>query len=150
MYHSHLLRKGRVSQPFHYYVITTATQHRKNIFVNLPCAQTVILELYRLEKEKAIRNICYCLMPDHLHWQFQLLNKLTLSETVKRLKGRSAQKIIKMSCGYDVIWQKGYFDHQIKNEDDLIKQARYIVANPLRAGIVNYIGNYPYWNCLYL
>jgi len=95
MSHAHLLRKGRVSQPFHYYVITTVTSQRRQLFTELACAQKVMLELGRLEQEDIVKNICYTLMPDHLHWQFQLLDKYNLADTVKRLKGRSAQAIRK-------------------------------------------------------
>ena len=150
MHCSHLLRKGRVSQPLHFYVITAVTKNRKEVFSKLTNAQLVIKELYTLDKENAVKTICYVLMPDHIHWQFQLLNKYTLSEVVKRFKGRTTIIINKRNNQQGSIWQEDYFDHQIKDEDDLINQARYIVANPLRAGLVNNIGVYPYWNCIYL
>jgi REP element-mobilizing transposase RayT len=150
MHHSHLLRKGRISLPFHYYVITTVTSQRKPLFTDLNCAQQVILELYKLEQEGSIKNICYTLMPDHLHWQFQLLDQLNLGETVKYLKGRSAQALKKTCAIKGKIWQKGYFDHQIKHEKDLIQQARYIIANPLRAKLVDNVTDYPFWHCIYL
>ena len=150
MHNSHLLRKGRVSQPFHYYVVTVTTKNRNQLFTQLPIAQKVIKELYTLEDEQAVKTISYVLMPDHIHWQFQLLTKYVLAEVVKRLKGRSTQSINKLTHHTGSIWQSDYFDHQIKNETDLVNQARYIVANPLRAGIVNSIGEYPFWNCIYL
>ncbi|OUR63404.1 hypothetical protein A9Q74_00735 [Colwellia sp. 39_35_sub15_T18] len=150
MHNSHLLRKGRVSQPFHFYVITVATKNRNNLFTSLSIAQKVINELYTLENEQAVKTISYVLMPDHIHWQFQLLTKYTLAEIIKRFKGRSTQSINKFTHQKGSIWQPDYFDHQIKNEADLINQARYIVANPLRAGIVKNIDEYPFWNCIYL
>jgi len=150
MYTSHLLRKGRVSQPLHFYVITAVTNQRQPIFTQIDIAKKVITELYVLENEKAVNTISYVLMPDHLHWQFQLLNKYTLAEVVKRLKGRTTQLINKAEQRKGSVWQADYYDHQIKNESDLIKQARYIVANPLRAGLVKNIANYPFWNCIYL
>jgi len=150
MHSSHLLRKGRVSQPLHFYVITTVTYLRQPIFTQIDIAKKVIAELYVLEHENAVSTISYVLMPDHLHWQFQLLNKYTLAEVVKHLKGRTTQLINKSEQRKGSIWQADYFDHQIKDENDLIKQARYIIANPLRAGLVSNIGNYPFWNCIYL
>jgi plasmid stabilization system protein ParE len=35
-------------------------------------------------------------------------------------------------------------------EEDLIKIARYIVANPLRARLVEHIGDYPLWDAAWL
>ena len=150
MYKSHLLRKGRVSQPFYFYVVTIATNNRKKFFTSFSLAHTVIRELYILQNEQAVKTISYVLMPDHIHWQFQLLSKYTLSEVLKRFKGRSTQSINKVIQHQGCIWQKDYFDHQIKNEADLVNQARYIVANPLRAGLIDNIGDYPFWNCIYL
>ena len=150
MHSSHLLRTGRVSQPFHFYVVTAVTKNREKLFSHINIAQKVITELYALENEQAVSIISYVLMPDHIHWQFQLLQKYTLAEVVKRLKGRTTQSINKLKQRQGSIWQADYFDHQIKNETDLINQARYIVANPLRAGLVKNIGDYPFWNCKYL
>ncbi|OUS67653.1 hypothetical protein B5G52_21600, partial [Pseudoalteromonas sp. A601] len=48
------------------------------------------------------------------------------------------------------VWQTGFYDSLIRNEEHLLHQARYIAANPIRAGIVNNLGNYPHWDCIYL
>ena len=150
MHKSHLLRKGRVSSPCHYYVVTITTKDRRPIFCHLSNAQKVINELYSFDNEQAVQTISYVLMPDHLHWQFQLLTKYSLAGVIKRFKGRTTHLINTLTTHHGSVWQSNYFDHQIRNENDLINQARYIVANPLRAGIVNNIGKYPYWNCIYL
>lgn len=150
MRRSHLLRKGRISQPFHYYAITCITNNRECLFTELASAQLVILQLLNLEDEQAIKTICYTLMPDHLHWQFQLLEKHSLAEVIKRMKGRSAQAINIQKNKQGKVWQADYYEHHIKSEGDLINQARYIVANPLRAGLVDNISDYAFWDCIYL
>lgn len=48
------------------------------------------------------------------------------------------------------IWQAGFHDHAVRREEDLAGIARYIVANPLRAGLVDAIGDYPLWDALWL
>ena len=149
MKNSHLLRKGRFSQPLHYYVVTLVTYNRSCLFETLPNAQVVIKTMIDLEQEGFVKAICFTLMPDHLHWQFQLLSRCSLSDVIKRLKGRTTQQIKKGQI-LEKVWQADFYDHQIRNDEDLIKQARYIVANPLRAGLVNKVGDYPYWNCIYL
>lgn len=40
------------------------------------------------------------------------------------------------------VWQEGYHDHAVRSEEDLRKLARYVVANPVRAGLVERLGNY--------
>lgn len=48
------------------------------------------------------------------------------------------------------VLQKSYYDHAIRSDEDIKRIARYIVANPLRAGLASEIGNYPHWDTRYL
>ncbi len=48
------------------------------------------------------------------------------------------------------IWQKSYFDRAIRKDEDLRTIARYIIANPLRAGLVAHIGEYPHWDTIWI
>src|SRR6185312_13507319 len=68
----------------------------------------------------------------------------TLADAVRLLKGRSARAIGR------AIWQPNYFDHAARSDEDLRTMARYIVANPLRAGLVERIGDYPLWDEIWL
>ena len=44
-------------------------------------------------------------------------------------------------------WQDGFFDHRIRNEDELREKAAYIRLNPVRAGLCNKPEDWPYtWN----
>lgn len=42
-----------------------------------------------------------------------------------------------------------FYDQFVKNDDDLINEARYVVANHLRTDLVRWVGDYPYWHCIY-
>jgi putative transposase len=48
------------------------------------------------------------------------------------------------------LWQRGFYDHALRKDEDVLKLARYIVANPIRAGIINKIGDYPLWDAVWL
>jgi putative transposase len=82
-------------------------------------------------------------MPDHLHW-LMVLHKGKLYEAVHLLKGRSAHAI-----GY-ALWQANYHDHAVRQDEDLRKMARNIVANPLRANLVEQISDYSLWDAVWL
>ena len=95
-------------------------------------------------------------MPDHLHWLFTLQNDNTLAEVMKQVKGTSSYLVQKdrRECGeiqlYQPLWQEGYHDRALRKEEDLQQIARYIMANPLRAKLVNKIGDYPLWDAVWL
>jgi len=41
-------------------------------------------------------------------------------------------------------------DHALRTDENLLNVARYIIANPLRAGLVTRIGDYPLWDSIWL
>ena len=47
-------------------------------------------------------------------------------------------------------WQTGFHDHALRTEEDLPAIARYVIANPLRAGIVTSVRAYPHWDTVWL
>ena len=148
MHSSYLLRKGRISKANHYYAITLVCYERKNLLTNLIINRAVINEMKKLEKEKQINSNTFVSMLNHIHWLFQLNDIATLSEVIRNFKGRSATAYREFSK--QKLWQKGFYDHLVRNDEDLTHCARYIVANPLRAHLIKNIADYPYWDSIYL
>jgi REP element-mobilizing transposase RayT len=89
-------------------------------------------------------------MPDHVHWLMQLSGKKSLSVCVGIMKSYTARRIIAKDLQAGPIWQRGYMDRAIRREQDLVRVARYIVANPLRTGIVEDVGQYPLWDSVWM
>lgn len=137
------LRKGRFSQTEMAYHVTTVTLHRTPHFYDLGKARKVVQELKNLQEQGKAETLCYILMPDHLHW-LMILQDGSLPEVMRLLKGRSAHTI------GQGLWQANYYDHAVRQEEDLRKMARYMVANPLRAKLVDTIGDYPLWDAVWL
>ena len=69
---------------------------------------------------------------------------------MQRIKGRSAISINRVLGNQGQLWQKGFHDRAIRKEEDLQAIARYVVANPLRACLVDKIGDYPLWDAIWL
>ena len=103
----------------------------------------LIGEMKALHQCNMVDSLAFVIMPDHLHWLFQLQGNLGLSEIVRRLKGRSARGINTQLGRTGTVWQTGIYDHAPRNDEDVRGVARYVVANPLRAGLVEQIGDYP-------
>ncbi len=145
------LRTGRVSEAGRAYFITTVLADRQQAyFRDFACARLLIAEMRALHVSAAVNSLAWVVMPDHLHWLFQLGDTLTLSQVVKRLKARSSQRINVHLQRHGALWQKQFYDHAIRDGEDLQQVARYVVANPLRAKLVEKIGNYPHWDAVWL
>ncbi|ACL73851.1 REP-associated tyrosine transposase [Thioalkalivibrio sulfidiphilus] len=144
------LRKGRDSIPGQIYLVTTVTHQRIPWFLDFTHARGVIAQMCLLHGEGWVESLAWVLMPDHLHWLLTLQPGYELRGVVGRLKGRSARQI-NLSLGRSGrIWQQSFHDHALRREEDLVDVARYVVANPLRAGLVDRLGDYPHWDAKWL
>ena len=143
-YSGNALRRGRVSIPGQIYLVTTTTFNRKPVFRDLHCARAVVRALMHADRHGDAGTLAYVLMPDHLHWLMQLGETRSLSQVVGRVKAGSGRL-----AAYP-LWQSGFHDRALRSEDDVRSAARYLAANPLRAGLVERIGEYPHWDAIWL
>jgi putative transposase len=153
--HSKNLRVGRYSEEGQIYLLTTVTWKRRPLFLDVALGRIVVQAMRFQENENRIESLAFVLMPDHLHWLIALHHQTTLSGLMKSVKNYSARRIgniLRESGEGDAVhvWQDGFQDRAIRKEDDLPEVARYIVANPLRAGLVKKIGDYSLWDAIWL
>lgn len=144
------LRKGRVSETGRAYFVTTVTINREPIFRDIYCSRLLVQCMKKLHRERMLNSLSWVIMPDHLHWLFQLQHQSNLGYVMKRLKGSSARHISRYLARKGNIWQRAYYDRAIRDGEDITGIARYIVANPLRARLVERIGDYPHWDAVWL
>jgi putative transposase len=144
--HQHALRRGRVSLGQHAYLVTTACRDRRRLFSDFEtgCAAARAMTDGRVWDDATL--LAWVLMPDHWHGLIALGSQRPLSQVVQRLKANSAQAIAATRTDKGSAWQPGFHDHAIRGERNLEAAARYIIANPLRAGLVSSIACYPFWD----
>jgi REP element-mobilizing transposase RayT len=144
------LRKGRISLGNTAYLITATTENREPFFTHFPAACSAAWCFEDSSLLSASHMLAWVLMPDHTHWLLQLGGKDTLGEVIGRLKSASSRRANRVLGRTGPLWSKAFHDHALREEEDLQAVARYIVANPLRAGLVSRIGDYPFWNAVWL
>jgi len=145
------LRKGRYSEHRQAYFVTTVLDEReRRYFTDFFCARCVVAEMRTLHDDEIVNSLAWVVMPDHVHWLFQLGEHMDLSAVVKRFKAHSAKRVNRYLNRQGALWQKSFYDHAVRKEEDIQGIARYIVANPLRAGLVEHIGDYPMWDAIWL
>lgn len=147
--HSHSLRAGRFSEAGRIYLLTTIVRQRQPLFTDLHLARLLVWELRAAHAKQLVSSLAWVVMPDHLHWLVQL-GDIGLDGLMKEVKSRSAQAINRARGASGPLWQDGYHDQALRHEDNLKAFARYLVANPLRAGLVERLGDYPLWDAVWL
>lgn len=147
--HASLLRKGRVSEIGRAYLLTTVVEGRRPLFADWRVGRRVVAELRAEHLAGRVESFAWVLMPDHLHWLLAL-REGDLETLMRRVKSRSAIAVNDALGRGGRVWQKGYHDHAARAEDDLRAMARYVVANPLRAGLVASLRDHPLWDSTWL
>jgi len=151
MPHGQNLRKGRVSLTCHVYLVTTVTHQRHPFFEDLQTGRLLVTLLRRQHQQCVLRSLAFVIMPDHLHWLIQVGPQQELSRIINFTKTMSARRInAHLNRAGQPLWQRGFHDHAVRAEEDLLSMARYVIANPLRAGLVEDIGQYSLWDAMWL
>jgi len=98
--------------------------------------------------EQRIKSSCqlevYCIMPDHLHIVVTPAEDGASSlRFVDRFKGWYS-RVAHQAGGQGRLWQPRSYDHLIRTHEDLDRIADYIMANPIRKGLCDYVEEYPW------
>ncbi|MHC8291453.1 REP-associated tyrosine transposase [Pseudomonas sp. XS1P51] len=146
---SNRLRIGRYAEPNRIYLLTTNTLGRQPVFNDVLLGRLVVAQFRIAQDHGCANSLARVVMPDHFHWLIEL-QQGSLSELMQKTKSLST-KAINLSTGRKIgLWQHGFHDRALRREEDLVKLARYIVANPLRAGLVERLGDYPLWDAIWV
>jgi len=143
------LRKGRVSISGQVYLLTTTTAARIPAFGEFEIAIAACRVLHAQAGASGLDPLCWVLMPDHLHLLANL-RQVRLSSAVGHLKARIAHSANVQRGTTAPLWQRGFHDHALRRDDDVLTIARYIVANPVRAGLAESARAYPFWDAVWL
>lgn len=143
-------RRGRVSLPHQIYHVTTTTMDRRPLFDSFSIASTCARTFANSVQSEHSELQAWVLIPDHVHWLIQLRESGSLAACVRRLKSASARQIRHEHPTVHAVWQSGYYDHALRKDESVETMARYIVANPIRAGLVTSVRNYPFWDAVWL
>jgi len=144
------LRRGRASISGQAYLVTFTTDRRQPCFRQWEVASDAARLIVASSAWQRSRLLAWVLMPDHWHGLIELSDDMTLPDCVRRLKGASSRALRRLHPLRRHVWAPGYHDHAIRGSEDMRESARYLVLNPVRAGLVSRIGDYPFWDAIWL
>ncbi len=134
--------KGKVSAAF------TLCLDRNSVAAGFSLRERDVVNIFTnilgsaVTKENCIVPV-YCFMPDHQH--------LIITGTEQKADLWNAAVGYKQKTGFwmsvnkpEMKWQKDFYDHIIRADDDIAAQIRYILDNPVRKGLVSSWQEYPF------
>src|SRR5262245_23498020 len=132
------------------YFLTICTKERLPAFMDDVTAAFTVDQFLITASSESFAVLAYCLMPDHIHLLVEgTTSEADLQRFVKLSKQRSGFKFARITG--QRLWQDGYFERVLRKDEDAKEIARYILENPVRAGLVKWPAEYRYlgstvWN----
>ena len=81
------------------------------------------------------RLFAWCVMPNHVHTVIQPLDRNELPQILHSWKSFTASSANRLLNRSGPFWQVEYYDHMIRDEDDLNHAVEYVLGNPSKAGL---------------
>ena len=122
--------------------MVTVKTFRGNPFFGSPgVASRCQQRLFLVAEQLGFDVLAYCFMPDHLHLLLQGSPDSKLVAFMQRFKQVTGYEF-KRREGRP-LWQRSYYDHVLRKDEDKRKLAEYIWYNPVRAGLAANPDEYP-------
>ncbi len=124
------------------YFLTWSTHGRLTVFTDKAAVDLTIAQILRAAREEAFALLAYCFMPDHVH--------LLVEGRTEISDGRRFVHRARQFSGYHFsrvtgrrLWQKYGYERVLRDDEATLAVARYIINNPVRAGLVQRPEDYP-------
>jgi putative transposase len=125
------------------YFLTICTAHRAAGLGRPDIGSAILDELRAMERDATWAVRCATIMPDHLHLLVALGERLPLARAVQRLKAKTSHEL----AGGGLQWERGFFDHRMRPNDDALLVFLYIYLNPYRASLLDKSEAWPWYYC---
>ncbi len=122
------------------YFVTLCTHKRRTVLANA-AVHCAVLEYGQRGLERGFALSRYVIMPDHIHLFVTGTHDFDLGIWLRGLKRVVAAAV---TGGRSGIWQRGFFDHLIRNSESYSEKWDYVHQNPVRAGLVPCADEWPY------
>ena len=121
---------SRASRPGTFF-ITTATYNRRRLF-QIPANAELFLEtLQHYRREGHYKLHAFVVMPDNVHL-ILTPQVIPLERAIGLIKGGFSHRL----ASKFPVWQRGFTDHRLRDEEDRDIRRTYLHQNPVRAGLV--------------
>jgi putative transposase len=135
---SHFSYRG----PYRYF-LTACCFDRQKLFAHADTVSSTLMQFRKTSNLEAFEILAHCIMPDHGHFLVEgLEDRSDFKRFCKLAKQRSGSAHARARGG--PLWQEGYHERVLRQSEDLRAVARYLLNNPVRAGLVTSPIDYPY------
>ena len=125
------------------YFVTFCTHARQRFLAKDEVHAAFVFFAKRADSQFNVAVGRYVIMPDHVHLFVRGGDNFSLGPWIGALK-QSLAKAATLSRATGQIWEEGFFDHLLRNNESYSQKWNYVRQNPVRAGLVRLAADWPY------
>jgi putative transposase len=95
-------------------------------------------------KAKEFQIHDFVAMPNHIHLPITVMGDKSIEKAMQLIKGRFSYRIKKEHGYIGEVWQKGFSESRVTDQQGFVAHQAYIAENPVKAGLVDSAWKYPY------
>jgi putative transposase len=123
--------------------VTIGTADRSaRVFTDSNLADAIVVAIEERCRARGAGLDLYCLMPDHCHLMIQITTP-GLIDILSDIKSRRT-RVWWAQGNTGPLWQRSFHDRGIRNDQEYQETMRYVLENPVRAGLVEDWIDYPF------
>jgi putative transposase len=122
------------------FFITSVTAQRRALFRCTTVADLLVDVFFHYRDQRKYLLHHFVIMPDHFHALITPAPEISLEKALQFIKGGFSFRL-KSS---PPVWQASFTNHRVRDDLDFERHREYIWMNPVRAGLVRRIEDYPH------
>ena len=139
------------------YFFTVVTYQRRQIFVNESIVGELRNSIQAVRQAYPFSVEAWVLLPDHMHciWtlpkgdndfskRMGMIKAGFASSAGSLFHGAESNTPSRIKHRESTIWQRRFWEHEIRNEEDFIRHMDYVHYNPVKHGLVKRVCDWPY------
>jgi putative transposase len=128
----------------YHYSLCFNTKTRRPLFRSPEFATATIEQIQKSCKLEMFAALAYCVMPDHVHLVLEGLTATSDLRRYEKLPKQRVENVARRQFQIHRLWQNGYYDRVLRSRHAVEASVRYVLENPVRAGLARSIGEYPF------
>lgn len=132
------------------FLLTATTMFRRPVFRDLNAARAAASAHMMRWVWRDSQLLAWVLMPDQWHGLVALDQNDDLKQLMGRFKSATAKSVDARFKLNGWLWGRSFQEQALKPDVDLRDAGRHLITHPIRAGLADEVGKYPYWNAVWV
>ena len=142
-------RRNLINGGTYFFTVTLLNRQSKLLIEQIEALREAVKSIVQTQP---FEIIAWVVLPDHIHTVWKLPNgdcnyssrwRAIKSHFVRTLKKQGANIEMRQD-GSAKLWQRRFWEHTIKDENDLRRCVDYCYINPVKHGLVKSVADWPY------